>query len=151
MDIAREVILDLLPLYLAGEASPATRTLVEEYLKQDPELERRVRADTAAGLGRAAPAALAPEIELRSLRRTRRLLGLQRWLFGLGFTFTSVSLSAQLNFHGARLTDAHFLMMDQPALFGTSLAIGAACFAAYFLLRRRLRTGGPPAVPRRSS
>jgi hypothetical protein len=30
MNIAREVILDLLPAYLSGEASPATRTLVEE-------------------------------------------------------------------------------------------------------------------------
>ena len=32
MNIAREVILDLLPAYLSGEASPATRTLVEEHM-----------------------------------------------------------------------------------------------------------------------
>ena len=38
MNVAREVIVDLLPVYLSGEASPATRSLVEEYMKQDAEL-----------------------------------------------------------------------------------------------------------------
>lgn len=47
MNVTREVILDLLPVYLAGEASPATRTLVEEYLKQDAELAQRIRVQWA--------------------------------------------------------------------------------------------------------
>lgn len=38
MEITRDVILDLLPLYLAGEASEDTRLLVEEYLGNDPKL-----------------------------------------------------------------------------------------------------------------
>lgn len=38
MNITRDVILDILPLYLAGEASQDTRDLVEEYLKNDQEL-----------------------------------------------------------------------------------------------------------------
>ena len=42
MRIAREVIVDLLPVYVSGEASSATRTLVEEYLSQDPELMEQV-------------------------------------------------------------------------------------------------------------
>ena len=152
MNISREVILDLLPLYMAGEASPATRALVEEYLKQDPDLDRRVRAGWAAGIGdTAAPSALPPEIELQSLRRTRRLLGLQRWLFGLGISATLFSFSSQFNFQGSHLTDAHLLMRDYPAIFGTSLGIGAAFFAAYFLLRRKLRTGSAPTARRRSS
>ena len=36
--ITRDVILDLLPLYLAGEASDDTRQLVEAYLQTDPKL-----------------------------------------------------------------------------------------------------------------
>ncbi len=40
MDIPRNVILDLLPLYIADEASPETRVLVAEYLESDPELAR---------------------------------------------------------------------------------------------------------------
>jgi hypothetical protein len=43
MNVTREVILDLLPVYLAGEASPATRALIEEYMEQDPELAQRLR------------------------------------------------------------------------------------------------------------
>ena len=38
MEITRNVIEDLLPLYLADEASADTRMLVGEYLKTDPEL-----------------------------------------------------------------------------------------------------------------
>ena len=38
MEITRDVILDLLPLYLAGEVSEDTRSLVENYLVEDPKL-----------------------------------------------------------------------------------------------------------------
>ena len=38
METTRDVILDLLPLYLAEEASPDTRSLVESHLERDPEL-----------------------------------------------------------------------------------------------------------------
>jgi anti-sigma factor RsiW len=40
MAVTREVILDLLPLYLSDEASPDTRVLVQEHLESDPELAR---------------------------------------------------------------------------------------------------------------
>lgn len=40
MKVTKEVILDLLPLYLADEVSEDTKVLVEEYLKTDPELEK---------------------------------------------------------------------------------------------------------------
>ena len=38
MEITRNVILDLLPLYSADEVSADTRALVEKYLETDPEL-----------------------------------------------------------------------------------------------------------------
>jgi len=38
MEITRNIILDLLPLYLANEVSSDTRTLVEKYLETDSEL-----------------------------------------------------------------------------------------------------------------
>ncbi len=40
MEITRDVILDLMPLVLAGEASNDTSRLVEQYLEQHPELAR---------------------------------------------------------------------------------------------------------------
>ncbi len=51
-------------------------------MKQDAELAERVRLLLADNLAQAAPPVLPPELELRSLRRTQRLLGWQRWLFG---------------------------------------------------------------------
>src|SRR5713101_8033767 len=80
MSIPKEVILDLLPVYLAGEASPATRAWLEEYLAQDPELADRVRRQRTESLDQTLPP-LPPELELRALRRTRRMMTLLRWLF----------------------------------------------------------------------
>lgn len=40
MQLSRDVILDLLPLYLADEASPDTRALVEQQLDTDRDLAR---------------------------------------------------------------------------------------------------------------
>ena len=42
--VTRDVIEDLLPLYVAGEASRGTRTLVEAVLKRDPDLARLASA-----------------------------------------------------------------------------------------------------------
>ena len=42
MSISRNVIQDLIPLYLADEASPDSRVLVEEFLAADPELAAEV-------------------------------------------------------------------------------------------------------------
>ena len=139
MNVTREVILDLLPVYLAGEASPATRTLVEEYLKQDAELARRIRLQWADNLAKVAPSSLPPDLELRSLRRTRRLLQLQRWLFGFGIFFLGVSLSNQSTFEGSHLTQFHFLLRDYPVEFGICLTLGVGCWAGYFYNRRRFR------------
>ena len=37
MNVTRDVIYDLLPGYFAGDLSPDTRVLVDEFLAQDPE------------------------------------------------------------------------------------------------------------------
>lgn len=47
-EISRDVILDLLPLYLAGEVSEDTAALVKKHLEADPEL-----AETAKEMAKA--------------------------------------------------------------------------------------------------
>ena len=140
MNVTREVILDLLPVYLSGEASPATGALVEEYLKQDPELAQRIRLQWADNLSKAVPSALPPDLELRSLRRTRALLTWQRWLFGLGILFSALSLGVEFSLEGGHLKEFHFLLRDYPAQFGICVVLGGICWIAYFSIRRRLRT-----------
>lgn len=48
MNVEREVILDLLPLYAAGELSPQSRQLVEDHLAKDASL-RRLAASLTKG------------------------------------------------------------------------------------------------------
>ncbi len=143
MKITREVILDLLPVYLAGEASPATRALIEEYMEQDKELAQRIRVQWADNLGKITPAALPPDLELRSLGRTRALLGWQRWLFALAITFTALSLTSEVSFHESHIKEFHFLMRDYPAQFGSFAVLAIACWIGYYSIRRRLRTPRP--------
>src|SRR5439155_26180482 len=110
-DLPREVLLDLLPAYASGEASAATRALVEAHLAQDPDLARRLNeARALPRLGAQLPA----ELELRALRRTRAALSLQRWLFGLAITFTALSLTSEIQFHAGRITRFRLLILDYP-------------------------------------
>lgn len=142
MNVTREIILDLLPCYLAGEASPDTCALVEEYLKEDSELAQRIRLQCAERLRRAAPSGLPPELELRSLKRTRRLLTLQKWLFGFALFFAAFGLSIEFSTRNGHFQEFHFLLRDYPALFGGAVACSVLCWISYFLVRRRCRTVG---------
>jgi anti-sigma factor RsiW len=142
MTIAREVILDLLPLYLAGEGSPATRALVEEHLRQDPELARLVEDGWKGDLPSAASSTLPPELELTTIRRTKRLLAWQRWLFGLGIGFSAIALTSEATFGDGRLKEFHLLIQEYPAPFGACLTLAFVSWIAYSMIRRRLRVGG---------
>ena len=146
MNVTREVILDLLPVYLAGEASPDTRALIEEFVEQDKELAQRIRVQWADNFAKIAPAALQPDLELRSLRRTRAIIGWQKWLFGFGISFTAIALTSQISFENGRIKDFHFLMRDFPAQFGTFALLAIACWSCYYAIRRSLRTPKPPKV-----
>ena len=72
MNISRDVVKDLIPVYLSGDASADTRTLVESYLKTDPELAADVTAARGPSLG--LPATRPPTAEKQTLDATRQLL-----------------------------------------------------------------------------
>jgi hypothetical protein len=44
MQLNRDIVIDLLPVYFSGEASESTRALVEECFRHDPDLERIARS-----------------------------------------------------------------------------------------------------------
>jgi hypothetical protein len=50
MKVTRDVIIDLLPLYVAGEVSEDTRKLVEGFLDQDEDLKRLAECAQKTGL-----------------------------------------------------------------------------------------------------
>jgi hypothetical protein len=139
MRVSREVILDLLPLYLANEASPATRLLVEQYLSQDDDLAEHVRSQISAGDTRA-PVELPPELELRSLSRTRALLRRQRRLFGMAIGLSVLSATSKISLRGSQIESFHFLIRDYPLAFGALSIAAIACWIAYAHTARRLKT-----------
>ena len=137
MDVTRDVILDLLPLYMAGEASPATRALVDAYLKTDPELAARARE----GSGALPKVAFGPrpELELESLRKTRTVMRRLRWLFALAVSTTALSLATRVRFAGGSISEIRLLVLDYPWLFGPGLVVAVVFWVAYLSLRRRVR------------
>jgi anti-sigma factor RsiW len=140
MKVTRDVVVDLLPLYVAGEASADTRRLVEEFLGQDPELERQAREGqfeplAVTGMPRAV---VPPDIELRSLRRTHGLIRWQRLTYAWALTFSFVSLTTAFSFEGERV-HARLLLFEYPAVLVPCVALALSCWANYFVLRRRAR------------
>lgn len=142
MSVPKEVILDLLPVYLAGEVSSATKAWVEEQLAQNPALAEQVRRQQQRGsdssvLGQELPP-LPPGLEVVALQRTRRMLAMLRWLFGLGIAFTATALALKITLRP--VFSVRPLVLDYPAQLGPCLAAGVLCWIAYFRLKRRLRS-----------
>lgn len=74
MEITRNVILDLMPLYLANEVSADTRALVEKYLETDPGLERIAKQSAAMELSEDIPIPLTEETKMEAYREAKQLL-----------------------------------------------------------------------------
>jgi len=74
MAVSRNVILDLLPVYLAGEASEDTRTLVEEYIQSDKEMAEMVNEAKKQTLPGNINIPINKETEMESLRRSQSMI-----------------------------------------------------------------------------
>jgi hypothetical protein len=74
MEITRNVIIDLLPLYIEKEASDDTRKLVREYLEKDPELAEMARDTADMKLPADAPVPLTWEDKMEAYKEAKRLM-----------------------------------------------------------------------------
>jgi len=74
MKITRDVILDLLPLYVADEVSADTRDLVEAYLETDPDLARIAEETAAMDVQKEIPVPLSKEDRMEAYEEAKRLL-----------------------------------------------------------------------------
>ena len=134
MQIPRDVILDLLPIYLSGEATEVTRLFVEEQLRADPELAARVRAAAALRID-PDMTELPPDLEMRALRVTRRELSVARWLFGLACFFSALCFGVQIDLVDGS-TRVTMLVLRYPAIMVYPAALALACWVTYFIIRR---------------
>jgi hypothetical protein len=74
MKVTRNVVLDLLPLYLADEASSDTRSLVESFLETDPELASIVQQQASAEIPKDVPVPLEKEDQMEAYKQAQRIL-----------------------------------------------------------------------------
>jgi len=102
MEVTRNVILDLLPLYLAKEVSADTRALVERYLETDPELAKFAEQSAAMDLLEDAPVPLTNEDKMEAYTEAKRLLHRRTlfWALLIAFALLSVLGIAVLVYFG---------------------------------------------------
>jgi len=136
VNISRDIVKDLVAVYLAGDASADTRALVESYLKTDPELARDVEAARATTLG--LPPARTPTAEKQALDATRQQLKNRTSTLVVAMIFTVLPLT--FVFQGTTIT--FLLIRDAPVIGIAWWATAAIMWIWHVRLRRRLRVSG---------
>jgi anti-sigma factor RsiW len=138
MNLTRDVIRDLLTVYLAGDASADTRALVEEYLAGDPAL--KAEADGAvAGPVRLPPTLPAPAAaERQALAKTRELLKTRTSTLVMAVVFTVLPFTFTLS--GGRIT--FVLFRDAPIIAAAWWCTAAVLWGWHIWVRRRLAVSG---------
>ena len=138
MKVTRDVIRDLLPLHLAGEASADTRSLVEEFLKDDPEFARSVADEPGRLTAAEIPPVLTQEAEMKTIVATKRMVRLHSVVFAFALLFSVIPFAiGSTDSRGAR-----WMWADAPAGAALSALIGLVGWAVFIGMRRTLRARG---------
>ena len=134
MNITRDVITDLLPLYLAEEASADSTILIEKFLEQDPEFAKLITAVNSESLIlKNAPLNAALDQELTALTKAKRLINLRSWLMGSSLFFTASLFGLRNIGNGIEWIWHGFLFG-----FAICLSLAVGSWIAYFTIRQRL-------------
>jgi hypothetical protein len=94
MEITRNVILDLMPLFLADEVSADTRALVKEYLETDPELADIANQTETMELPEDIPIPLTKEDKMEAYKEAKRFIFLRTAILSISISFTVVCVLA---------------------------------------------------------
>ncbi|MBZ5504952.1 MAG: hypothetical protein LAO78_05625 [Acidobacteriia bacterium] len=139
MKLERDVIVDLLPAYFSGEASAATRTLVEDYFRQDPDFEKFARgaAGPLEGLKVAAPA-LDPGKEKLALERARLVVETRSSFLLLAVLFTLMLFLFRIQDH-----KIVWVLWTKSSITGVIFAATAVLFWLFYLYTRKRKTPLP--------
>ncbi len=132
MNINKDVINDLLPLYFSEDCSAGTKELVEEYLKSNPDFEKQVKRLNQNPMLKDIPQSLEKADEMKSLLKARRLLKARGIFMGFAIFFSLVPFSFISS-------DEHsfFMLLDAPlsALFFAICSI--PLWIGYFIVKRK--------------
>ena len=131
MEVTRNVVLDLLPLYHSGEASADTRAVVEEYLRREPALRRLIDTDETA------PPPPADDAERAALEQTRKHLRRRSWTMAVALLCTLLPFT--MAFLDNRLT---FLMFRDVPWSRALWVVAAVLWVSYARHQRAARVAG---------
>lgn len=134
MNVSRDVIIDLLPLYLAGEASEDTRQLVEQFLAEDPALAKLAEQTKIDKWNGEIPVPLQKEAEMKSFEKTKQLLAQQRVLMGFAIFSTLMIVAVRGGEAGIR-----WLWHDLPQVGWLLMFVSVVFWAAYFNITAALK------------
>lgn len=138
MTVTRDVVRDLLTVYLAGDASADTRALVEDYLARDPALKAEAD-DAAAGRLSLPPIPPSPPTaELKALAKTRELIKTRTSTLVTAVLFTALPFT--FTFSGGRVT--FVLFRDEPVIAAAWWVTAAVLWGWHIWIRRRLAVSG---------
>jgi anti-sigma factor RsiW len=139
MKITQNIVEDLLPVYLAGEASTDTRALLEEYQREHPEFAQRVReaAARANALLDAPLEATSPDREKAALECARKRMRFRSQM--LGFCIGYGLMPFAFVFDKGHLT--WLMVRDNPTAAIAFWVASAACAVGAWFVGRRTTAG----------
>ncbi len=133
MNVTKDIIADLFPLYLEKECSADTRALVEEYFQRNPRDAQELRQIANTSLPAVAPPT-GNLGEVHSLREARRIVRRRSWVLGLAIFFSLAPFS--ILFTKER---TYWLLREAP---GTALVYGALALV-FWIIWRAMRNRSP--------
>jgi anti-sigma factor RsiW len=136
MTITRDVVKDLLPVYLLGDASADTRRLVEDFLTTDADLRRDV--DAARRFSFPATDVPPPTVEKQTLDATRQRLKHRTSTLVVAVVFTLLPLS--FAFKDSEVT--FFVLRDAPRVAAAWWFTAAIMWVSHFVIRAKTRVSG---------
>lgn len=133
MQVTRDIVIDLMPLYQSGEASADTRAAIEEFLRREPGLAKLVEQDDHGG----SLAGAASALEQHTVARTRETIRRRTWILAMAILCTLLPFS--FAFRGSDIT--FFMLRDQPGS-AVLFVVATVLWLRYLRLTRSLRATG---------
>lgn len=135
MNVSRDVVIDLIPVYLSGEASSDTQALVKAYAEKDAVVKAMLENSDLPQL--AEGQTNQPIKEMETLKMTKTMLNLRSWAMGAAIFFTLAPLSFFQNHEYS-----WWMVRDAPQSAAVYAALAVIAWVAYFFLRIRTRVTG---------
>lgn len=132
MKITRDIITDLLPVYLAGEASANTEELIKEFLQDDPGFAKLIEENRA--VLPEGQITLSKENEMETLNKTKSFLRKRSYYLAFAIFFTLFTASFKFGPNGL-----NWIWSDTPILGGIFLVIGIYFAILYWKSSQKLK------------